>query len=236
MQKNKIVTIQLIDAAIEHLGDIANEMLFVGGSIVPLLFTSNDNYFRATKDVDCVINVEALVDYYVFTDKLKQIGFKEVSEDGAPICRWHKDDLVIDVMPTANIMGFTNTWYAPAFKHPITYSAGNGITVNIISPVYFIATKLEAFNNRGNNDFIGSHDMEDIISIIECRPSIVDEILAAEQDVKEFIINQFKTFCQNPRFLNDIIGLCNPDSIDILNIEKVHKRILDIAQTKFQQR
>ena len=234
MQKNKIVTIQLIDVAIENLGDIANDMLFGGGSIVPLLFTSNDNYFRATKDVDCVIDVEALVDYYKFTDKLKQVGFKEVSEDVAPICRWYKDGCLIDVMPTANIIGATNTWYAPAFKNPITYSAGNGVTVNIISPVYFIATKLEAFNNRGNNDFMASHDMEDIISVIEYRPSIVDEILAAEQDVKEFIMNQFKIFCQNPRFLNDVIGLCNPDSIDTQNIEKVQKRILNIAKYCFK--
>lgn len=42
MQKNKIVIIQLIDVAIENLGDIANDMLFVGGSIVPLLFTSKN--------------------------------------------------------------------------------------------------------------------------------------------------------------------------------------------------
>ncbi len=234
MQKNKIVTIKLIDVAIENLGDIANDMLFVGGSIVPLLFTSNDNYFRATKDVDCVIDVEALVDYYKFIDKLKQVGFKEVSEDGAPICRWYKDDCLIDVMPTTNIIGSTNTWYAQAFKHPIIYSALNGVTVNVISPVYFVATKLEAFNNRENKDFMASHDMEDIISVIECRPSVVDEILNAEQGVKEFIINQFKIFCQNPRFLNDVIGLCNPDSIDTQNIDKVQKRILSIAQIDYK--
>jgi hypothetical protein len=81
MQKNRIISIQLINAAIESLGDIANDMLFVGRSIVPMLFTSGDNYFRSTNDVDCVIDVKALVDYYNFTDKLKQIGFKEVIDD-----------------------------------------------------------------------------------------------------------------------------------------------------------
>ncbi len=230
MQKNRIISIQLIDAAIESLADIANDILFVGGSIVPLLFTSGDDYFRSTNDVDCVIDVEALVDYYNFTDKLKQIGFKEVIENDAPICRWHKDDCIIDVMPTSDIIGFSNTWYAPAFKHPVVYPIKSGVTIKVISPVYFIATKLEAFNNRGNGDFMASHDMEDIVSVIECRPSIIDEIISAAPDVKEFIINQFKIFCQKPRFLNDILGLCNPESLDMENIDKVQKRILKITQ------
>ncbi len=154
MQNNKIVSIQLIDTAIENLGDIVNDMLFVGGSIVPLLFTHGGNYFRTTRDVDCVIDVKALVDYYNFTDKLKQAGFKEVAGDNAPICRWYKEDCIIDVMPTSDIIGFTNVWYSPAFKHPIVYSTTNGVNIKVISPVYFIATKLEAFNNRGNKDFM----------------------------------------------------------------------------------
>lgn len=232
MQKSKIVIAQLIDVAIENLGTIANDMLFVGGSIVPMLFTSGDNYFRATRDVDCVIDVQALVDYYEFTYRLKQAGFVEVSEDGSPICRWHKEDCIIDIMPTTDIIGFTNSWYAPAFKHPVKYFINVKTTINVISAVYFIATKLEAFRSRGNGDFIASHDMEDIISVIECRPEISHEILVSEADVKSFIVRQFRIFCKTPRFLNDIIGLCNPDSLDIHNIEKTHARILQIANIK----
>ena len=229
MQDSKIAIAQLIDIALENLGDIANDMMFVGGSIVPLLFTSSDTYFRATRDVDCVIDVKALVDYYKFTDRLKQVGFKEISEENAPICRWRKDDCIIDVMPTTGIIGFTNPWYASAFRHPEIHTVTKDISVKVISAVYFIATKLEAFTNRGNNDFIGSHDMEDIISVIECRPEIIDEILYSEQEVKGFIVNKFKEFCENFRFLNDIIGHCNPDPIDLDNVDKVQQRILHIA-------
>lgn len=97
--------------------------------------------------------------------------------------------------------------------------------------VYFIASKLEAFQNRGNNDFMGSHDMEDIISIIECRAEIVDEILSADIKVKNFIVTMFKEFCKNPRFINDIVGHCNPDSLDENNSAKVIERIKQIAST-----
>lgn len=232
MPKNKIVIAQLIDVAIENLGEIANEMLFVGGSIVPLLFTSGDTYFRSTRDVDCVIDVEALVDYYEFTTKLKLIGFKEISEEDAPICRWHKNDCLIDVIPTTDIIGFTNSWYHAAFKYPVTYHVKGSMHIKVISAVYFIATKLEAFNNRGKNDFLASHDMEDIISIIECRPEIVDEIFSSDMIVKKFIVCQFKIFCNNPRFLIDIIGLCNPDPLDLDNVNKVQQRILKITAIK----
>ncbi len=230
MQSNSIIIVQL-SAAVHELGEIANEMLFVGGSVIPLFFTSNDNYFRATHDVDCVINVEALVDYYRFIKKLKQCGFRESTEEDSPICRWHKGEVVIDVTPTKNLLGFTNSWYLPAFSKPDLYSV-NGVNIKIIPVVYFIAAKLEAFHGRGNNDIISSHDMEDIISIIECRSEIVNEIRVADTDVRAYIVNNFKEFYQNPRFFNDIIGICNPDSLDENNIAKVQERIVQITSLK----
>lgn len=124
MQSNKIAIVQL-NTAVNELGELSRDMLFVGGSIVPLLFTSNSNYFRATRDIDCVINVTALVDYYQFVEKLKQIGFKEMVEDDSPICRWSKSDLVIDIIPTTNVLGFTNSWYLPAFNNPVIHNVDN---------------------------------------------------------------------------------------------------------------
>ena len=229
MPDNKIAIIHLINVAVENLGAIANEMMFVGGSIVPLLFTSGDTYFRSTRDVDCVIDVKALVDYYKFTNKLKVAGFQEVSDADAPICRFRKNDCVIDIMPTTDVIGFTNSWYEPAFKHPVEYYVNDAISIKVISAVYFIATKLEAFTNRGNHDFMASHDIEDIISIIECRPNIVNEILTSTPIVKDFIVGKFRDFCTNPRFLNDIIGHCNPDPLDPDNTTKVQQRILELT-------
>lgn len=47
-----------------------------------------------------------------------------------------------------------------------------------------LATKIEAFKTRGNNDFLRSHDFEDIITIIAGRIEIADEILLAEEKLK----------------------------------------------------
>jgi len=51
-----------------------------------------------------------------------------------------------------------------------------GIEIRIASAPHFLATKVEAFLGRGNNDFMGSADMEDIITIIDGRTEIIQEI------------------------------------------------------------
>ncbi|MCK4690308.1 MAG: hypothetical protein KAT20_00755 [Desulfuromonadales bacterium] len=39
---------------------------------------------------------------------------------------------------------------------------------------HFIATKLEAFFGRGNGNYWGSHDLEDIMTVIDGRPDSND--------------------------------------------------------------
>jgi hypothetical protein len=45
---------------------------------------------------------------------------------------------------------------------------------------YLLATKLEAFRGRGDGDFAGSTDIEDIILIIDGRPSVLEEVRHAD--------------------------------------------------------
>jgi len=42
-------------------------------------------------------------------EKLKNAGFREDTREGAPMCRWVKEDTVLDVMPPdEKVLGFTN--------------------------------------------------------------------------------------------------------------------------------
>ena len=45
-----------------------------------------------------------------------------------------------------------------------------------IGAPYFLATKVDAFLNRGEGDYYGSHDLEDLIVVVDGRPEIVDEV------------------------------------------------------------
>jgi hypothetical protein len=51
----------------------------------------------------------------------------------------------------------------------------------VISPPYFIATKPEAFKSRGRGDYNNSHDLEDLLTVIDGREAIVEEIAASPQ-------------------------------------------------------
>jgi hypothetical protein len=80
-------------------------------------------------------------------------------------------------MPTdENILGFSNRWYLPAIKNSVTIELEPDFEIRLVTAFYFLATKLEAFFGRGKGDYLVSHDLEDIINLINGRVEIVEEI------------------------------------------------------------
>ena len=56
-------------------------------------------------------------------ERLRTLGFREDRREGAPLCRWLFEDLVIDVMPALErVLGFTNRWYG---KQRTTRTSGS---------------------------------------------------------------------------------------------------------------
>lgn len=69
-------------------------------------------------------------------------------------------------MPTdATVLVFSNRWYPAAIDRAETFHIA-GHNVRVVTPALFIATKLEAFHERGGNDVFASHDIEDIIAVV----------------------------------------------------------------------
>ncbi|MEI9809550.1 MAG: hypothetical protein WDO16_17695 [Bacteroidota bacterium] len=107
--------------------------------------------------------------------------------------------LIVDVIPTdEGILGFSNKWYTEGFKSAIGYIIDEHHKVKIFSPPYFIATKIEAFKNRGKDDGRTSSDFEDIIFVLENRRSIWKEMNDAESPLKEYLLNEFSVMKKNP--------------------------------------
>jgi hypothetical protein len=57
----------------------------------------------------------------------------------------------------------------------------------MVSSVYFCASKLEAFGDRGRNDCAGSRDLEDLIAVVDGRAELVGEIQTARSDVRSYL-------------------------------------------------
>jgi len=142
--------------------------------------------------------------------KLKKKGFNELSHQDHPICRWGCDGVLIDIVPTGeNVLGFSNTWYKDAIETANIEKINQSTYIKIISAPCFIATKLEAFMQRGKSDFLSSHDLEDIITIIDGRSEITDDIKNSSFKIIQFISSHFSTFFKNNQFLQALPGHLN---------------------------
>jgi hypothetical protein len=120
--------------------------------------------------------------------------------------------LTIDVMPTdERILGFSNRWYIPAIGSAQSVEIA-GARIRLVTAPYFIATKLQAFNGRGKNDYTGSHDLEDVIAVIDGRLEIVDEVRQAASDVRSFIASELGRLLAARAFVDALPGLLLPDS------------------------
>lgn len=91
----------------------------------------------------------------------------------------------------AKILGFTNRWYARGIEQSKPYQLTDDLVIKILPPELFVATKLEAYKGRGDNDLMLSRDMEDILLVVDGREELVGEIDAADEDIRKYIASQF---------------------------------------------
>jgi hypothetical protein len=143
--------LQLLTDAAKLLEPILGELVFVGGCATALLITDKAAAeVRPTFDVDAIAEITSYAEYTEFSDRLRKLGFEEDTREGAPLCRWQQKTTTLDVMPLdAKILGFSNTWYRPAMDHAEEREVEKGLKIRLVTPVYFCASKLEAFAGRG---------------------------------------------------------------------------------------
>ena len=66
-------------------------------------------------------------------------------------------------------LGFSNVWYKPALDSAVVHELEADLRIRAVTAVYFCATKLEAFAGRGKNDYQSSHDLEDLVAVMDGR-------------------------------------------------------------------
>lgn len=196
-------SIAMLEVAAAALGDLLNEVVFVGGATVSLWITDEAApELRPTDDVDVIVEITTRREYYRFESRLRKAGFRNHPEDGV-ICRFKQpdSDLLLDVMPTeASILGFENRWQKEAFPHAVPASLPSGMRIQAIPPAFLLATKLEAFLSRGKGDLYGSPDFEDLVSLIDGRGELGDELLVAPTELSEYIGEELGALSRDEAF------------------------------------
>jgi hypothetical protein len=138
-------------------------------------------------------------------------------------------------MPTdAEILGFSNQWYPQALRLATTEVISEKLAIRVVTGPFFLATKIEAFYSRGKSDFIASHDMEDIITLLDGRPELGVEVRISPEEVRDFLSRTFREFLQDRNFLDALPGHLLPDSASQQRIPLLMERIREIAEAAWQ--
>jgi hypothetical protein len=109
-------------------------------------------------------------------------------------------DMRIDFMPDDDTLGFSNRWFKDAMATSTPYALDAETTINLVHPVYFIATKLEAYKGRGRNDALRSHDIEDILNLLDGRPEVLQEVRQAPEEVRAYISQEITLLLDDANF------------------------------------
>jgi hypothetical protein len=201
--------IEMLEALANDLEPMLDRLVFVGGSVVSLYKELTDDIhddIRPTYDVDAVIHVESLLEYYEADEKLKSLGFSNCTDKGAPICRYSKGVYLFDLMPDKKeILGFSNQWYSEGLIDPLNTTLPSGLRIKILKLPFYLGSKIEAFLSRGNDDLLMSHDLEDVLSLIRGLQNI-ETIISGPSHLKKYLKDFFRKQIRTEALVDYIYG------------------------------
>lgn len=191
------------------LGELREQVVFVGGAIAGQLITDPlAEGIRPTTDVDAIVEAR-MAQFHRIEQQVAACGFAR-AVDSDVICRWiHRDSgVAFDLMPVdASVLGFSNRWYGYAMETARPLELVEGLSIRVATAVAFIAMKLEAFASRGAGDILASHDLEDVLHIVDAREELATELEAAPPRLRQAVAQAFSQLFSQPDFVNALPGL-----------------------------
>jgi predicted nucleotidyltransferase len=218
--------LHLLEAAAIKLTPLLDQIAFVGGCAAGLLLTDPAAPpVRSTLDVDAIVAISSYPELVAMEERLRELGFTQMQGENVPVCRWFSGEVILDLMPTdGSVLGFTNRWYSEALAAAQAVSVGER-AIKLITAPYFLATKFEAFLNRGRGDYRLSHDLEDIITVIDGRPEIVEEVARAEPALRQYLSAQCSELLADRDFHEALPGYLLPDEASQLRVGLIMQRM-----------
>ncbi len=220
-----------IATVFRKLAPLQERHILVGGAAVPLLIDDLAiQEVRPTKDVDVVVQVTTRIGYSNLEQKLRELGFRHDVSEGAPRCRWVVGDgVLVDVMPAHDPSGqWSGRWFGLAMDTAELRRIGD-MDVRVINASCFLATKIEAFKDRGGEDYYGSHDLEDLIAVVDGRSSLREEMASAPDALRNFVVQGLRGLLADRRFLEALPGHLPGDPASQMRRPILLRRLREVA-------
>ena len=129
-------------------------------------------------------------------------------------------------MPTSpEAAEFGSPWFEEAMGVLEHHKIGESISIPIINPGYFLATKLDAFISRGTGDYYGSPDMEDLIIVLEGCSRLIDVLNIASVNLRRHVSRLMRYLLSTQSFVGAIQAHLSRKSPD-----GTLARVMDIAR------
>lgn len=206
MLKNTHINRQVTKKIALALGGLNEEVVYVGGAVVSLYVDNpSADDVRPTKDLDLTMKIASLSELENIRQVLIEKGFVQSAMDSV-VCRFRYDDVLVDVMATVPI-GWApgNRWFERGLDQAI-FKALDDVSIRILPLPYFLATKFDAFFDRGVNDLWTSHDYEDIIYLFNHVSDISEQVLNSDQPVKQYLGECAAKILDNRSYREAIVG------------------------------
>lgn len=221
----------LLIAMAKAMGPLCDRVVFVGGCATGLqLDNASLMDVRPTEDVDAIVEVATLARYHALADELMLRGFRQTMEDNTPPFRWYWNRMQLDLVPVdEKVFGFANPWYRVGYGAACLSPVAEGVVLRHLSAPCFLATKFEAFRDRGHNDVYLSHDLEDILTVIEGRALVVQELAEAPADLRRHVQACIGELLAMSSFHNALPGLLsNPDQVPMV-MTRLNQLVMPLA-------
>lgn len=202
--ENRTINIGVVAEVAKALAELKNQMVFVGGAVVSLYADDPAaDEIRPTADIDMTINLMNFSNWAKMQERLAELNFYP-DPFGHAICSYKYKDIPVDIMPAEEgPLGPSNKWYIVGFNDLWKITVKDE-EIQILSAPVYLATKFEAYNNRGG-DYRTSHDFEDIIYVLDNRIHIVPEIENAHKEIKKFLKKEINKILSS-KFLEEILS------------------------------
>jgi hypothetical protein len=106
----------------------------------------------------------------------------------------------------------------------------SGTTIRLITAPVFLATKFEAFADRGKGDLLGSHDLEDIVNVLDGRPEIVGEVALSPVELRRYLAERSGMLLALPEFMDALRGMVFPDESLAERVQMLEERFWQIVK------